>query len=484
MIASAKRKEIDIILTKSISRFARNTVDALNHIRELRKINVEVIFEKENISSLDPKVDFLLTIMSSIAQEEARNTSENVKWNVQRRFRQGIPIVNTSRFLGYTKDKKGGNLVIVPEEAEIVKLIFKLYVSGLGPSKIVKHLMDIGAKTGAGKKLWRTSSITSILKNEKYMGNMLQQKTVSIDYLNHTRVKNKNHAPTYYIENSHEAIIDRETFLLAQRIRKDRAKTKVGKNKNLSKYNQKYPLSSMIICSQCGRTLKRRYWNYGKPSQRVMQQCGSYINGKDKCTAKASYQEIIEGATLQVLNEVFLNEIDIIETINSAIKKVIPVNDLQIQIDKLNVDKAELENNLSTLVDTKVKSPGIPDSIFNVKYGEYMNKIRDLTHSIKQLEVEQSRMYDTTQRIDKIKEFTRQKQGTTTKLDDSLKSFVFKMISVSPSEMVYCIAGTKNYSDAEFSERRKEFLTIEPIAIGTYYCEKYDKKMNYKVVVI
>jgi hypothetical protein len=93
-------------------------------------------------------------------------------------------------------------------------------------------------------------------------------------------------------------------------------------------------------------------------------------------------------------------------------------------------------------------------------------------------------MYDTTQRIDKIKEFTRQKQGTTTKLDDSLKSFVFKMISVSPSEMVYCIAGTKNYSDAEFSERRKEFLTIEPIAIGTYYCEKYDKKMNYKVVVI
>ena len=112
--------------------------------------------------------------MSSIAQEEGRNTSENVKWNVRRRFRQVIPIVNTTRFLGYTKDKKGGNLVIVPEEAEIVKLIFKLYVSGLKPSKIVRHLIDIRAKTGARKELWRESSISSILKNEKYMGDMLQ----------------------------------------------------------------------------------------------------------------------------------------------------------------------------------------------------------------------------------------------------------------------------------------------------------------------
>ena len=113
-----------------------------------------------------------------------------------------------------------------------------------------------------------------------------------------------------------------------------------------------------------------------------------------------------------------------------------------------------------------------------------MNKIREITHSIKQLEVEQVRMYDTTQRINKIHEFTRQKQGAITKLDNSLKSFVFKMISVSPSEMVYCVAGSKNYSDAEFSERRKDFLTIDPIATGTYYCEKYDKKMNYRVVVI
>ena len=146
MIDKARAGQIDIILTKSISRFARNTVDALNYIRELRQINVEIIFEKENISSLDPKVEFLLTIMSSMAQEEARNVSENVKWNVQRRFREGVPIINHQRFLGYTKDKKGGNLVVVPEEAQIVKLIFNLYISGVGPAKIAKQLIEMGAK--------------------------------------------------------------------------------------------------------------------------------------------------------------------------------------------------------------------------------------------------------------------------------------------------------------------------------------------------
>jgi len=117
---------------------------------------------------------------------------------------------------------------------------------------------------------------------------MVQQKTISLDYLNYTRIINKDHAPLYYTEDSHEGIIDKETFELAQRIRKDRASVRIGSDKNLSKYTNTYPFTAMIVCSKCGRTLKRRYWNYGKPSQRVMLQCGSYIDGKANCTAKAS----------------------------------------------------------------------------------------------------------------------------------------------------------------------------------------------------
>jgi DNA invertase Pin-like site-specific DNA recombinase len=251
--------QIDLILTKSISRFARNTVDCLSYIRELRSINVEIFFEKENIYSSDPKVDFLLTIMSSIAQEEARNVSENVKWNVQKRFKEGVPIINTKRFLGYTKDKKGGNLVIVPEEAETVRLIFKLYIEGKGPSEIAKHLEAIGRKTGGGGTKWHYSNIKIILENEKYCGDLLQQKTVTIDYLTHKKVKNKNLAPQFHIEGNHEAIIDRETFELAQKIRADRRVSTVGEDKNVAKYTKKYPFSSLIVCAKCGRTLKRRY---------------------------------------------------------------------------------------------------------------------------------------------------------------------------------------------------------------------------------
>ncbi len=143
-----------------------------------------------------------------------------------------------------------------------------------------------------------------------------------------------------------------------------------------------------------------------------------------------------------------------------------------------------LENNLSSLVDTKIKMPGFDDSVFNIKYEEYMNQIRLITHSIKNLELEQVKTYDTSQRLSRIKEFIKSKQGNMKELDNSLKSFIYKMISISPSEMVYCIAGSKNYTDKEFSERRKEFLKMTPVASGTYHCDKYDKDMEFKVIII
>ncbi|HAX02651.1 MAG: hypothetical protein A2Y45_01570 [Tenericutes bacterium GWC2_34_14] len=485
MIAKAKRGEIDIILTKSISRFARNTVDALNYIRELRKAKVEIIFEKENLSSIDPKVEFFFTMMASMAQEEARNVSENVKWNVQRRFREGVPIINHARFLGYTKDRKGGNLIIDPKEAEIVKLIFNLYIGGMGPSAIADRMMDLGHKTGAGKRLWRVSSVHSVLKNEKYMGDMLQQKTICTDYLNHTRIKNKNYAPTFYTENSHEGIIDKETFELAQRIRNERAQTRIGEDKNLTKYTNKYAFSAMIICSECGRTLKRRYWNYGKPSQRVMQQCGGYIEGKANCKAKATYDEVLEGTTIKMLNEVFLKDLNIMDTIKNVIKTTIVVDDLQAEIDEINLELQETERMLSNLIDTRVKTPEFSEGIFTTKYNEYTTKLNFLSKEKSKLELEHVKTFDTQQRLDMINSMLKKRDLVIETLDsDILRSFIYKMISVSPEEIVYCVAGTKNYSDAEFSENRKKFLKLKPIYEGHYHNAKYDKFMNYKVIIV
>lgn len=485
MMDAARRGELDLIITKSISRFARNTVDCLNYIREMRTINVEIYFEKENIYSSDPKVDFLLTIMSSIAQEEARNTSENVKWNVQKRFNNGVPIINHKRFLGYTKDKKGGNLVVVPEEAEIVKTIFQMYISGIGPKKIADHMNSIGAKTGAGASVWSMTTVACILKNEKYTGDLVQQKTITVDYLTHRRIKNKELAPMYHTENAHEAIIDRDTFLLAQRIREDRAKVRIGQDRNIAKYNSTYPFSAFIICSECGRTLKRRYWNFGTPAQRVMQQCGGYIDGKANCKAKATYQEMIEGATVQMLNEVFLKDKDIIPTIQAIIKATIKVTDVELKITKLREENEGIEKLVSNLIDFQVKNPTLSELDFNQKYQSYTNNLRENNNTIQVLEAEYVSNYDTRSRLAKIESTLNSLNQPITEVDgDTLRSFIYRMISVKPDEIVYCIAGSKNYGDKEFAERRHEFEAITPIAEGVYRSQKYAKIMKYRVVVI
>ncbi len=485
MVDYARRGMIDIILTKSISRFARNTVDAINYVRELRRINVEIQFEKENISSLDPKVEFLLTIMSSIAQEEARNTSENIKWTVKRKFKEGIPVVNHKRFLGYTKDKKTKNLVVVPEEAEIVRMIFNLYTTGVGSSEICRIMMKNNYKTGAGKPLWRYSTVKSILTNEKYTGDMLQQKTVCVDFLTHQRVKNDNHEPTYYIENNHEAIISKEMFQLAQSIRKQRAEVRRGNDKNLSKYTRRYPFSAMIICNECGRTLKRRHWNYGTPSQRIMQQCGNYIKGKEKCTAKAVYQEILEGCTLKVLNEFFLSDIDISNELNKIIDSSITTPDFTKKLKELNDDKSTIEESLSNLTNIKLKENNISDSLFNKKFAEYNKRLTKINNEITNIEKDYTEVYDTQNRIILIKELINSTTSKVIELDtDMLRTFIHKIITVSPTEVVFCVLGSKEYTDNEFIKKRHEFVNNTPIASGTYTSLKYNKHMNYRVVII
>ncbi len=485
MIEDAKSGEIDLILTKSISRFARNTVDCLSFIRELRLINVEIYFEKENIYSSDPKVDFLLTIMSSIAQEEARNISENIKWNVQKRFKDGVPILNTKRFLGYTKDKKGGNLVIDPQEAKIVKLIFKMYIEGIGLREIAEKLVELGYKTGAGHTVWRQSAISAIIKNEKYCGDLLQQKTITLDYLSHKRVKNREIVPKYLIENNHEPIIDKETFELAQKIRKDRGESKIGENKNRAKYSNQYPFTFMLICNRCGRTLKRRYWNYGSSAQRVMQQCGNYLTGKGNCDAKAVYQDVLEGATIQMLNELFVSKSQAIKLIKDSINKNITVSETEIKINEIKKQIEENEQLINNLIDIKVKNPQFDDVTFTLKYNELSSNIKVLNDNLSNIEKDSIDTYDTKTRLNRIEQFLKSQDGHLTELNtEILKAFIYKIIIIERDEVVFCIAAINNYNDNEFIEKRHEFIKSSPIHEGIYNHEQLEKRMKYSVVII
>ena len=198
-------------MTKSVSRFARNTVDSLSTIRLLKKHNVECWFEKENIFTFDGKGELLISIMSSLAQEESRSISENVTWGQRRRFAEGKVSMPYSSFLGY-KRGENGETVVVPEEAEIVRYIYRSFLEGQTSSRIAKALTMKGIPSPAGKEKWYSTTVESILTNEKNMGASLLQKTFTADFLTKRKQKNNGEIPQYYVNESHEAIIPPDEF--------------------------------------------------------------------------------------------------------------------------------------------------------------------------------------------------------------------------------------------------------------------------------
>lgn len=247
MIEDCMAGRIDMIITKSISRFARNTLDCLKYIRQLKEKNIPVFFEKENINTMDSKGEVLLTIMASLAQQESESLSKNVKLGLQFRYQNGEVQINHNRFLGYTKDENG-HLIIEPEEAEIVKRIYREYFEGKSLKQIGDGLMKDGILTAAKKPTWRPEPIKKILQNEKYIGDALLQKTYTVDVLTKKRVKNNGIMPQYYVENNHEPIIPRDLYMQVQEEILRRANLHSGANRKKRVYSSKYALSSICYC--------------------------------------------------------------------------------------------------------------------------------------------------------------------------------------------------------------------------------------------
>lgn len=218
MIKVCKQGKIDLILSKSVSRFGRNTLETLKTLYELLGLNVKVYFEKENLSNYDKEMRTIMGIYAGFAQEESKSMSDNIKWGIRERMREGKVCRNCTRFLGYDKDEKG-RLVVVETEAVIVRKIFELYLNGFGVRKIKKYLEENGVKTVTGKDVWSTSTIDRILSNEKYVGDVLMQKSFTEDFLTRKRKKNEGELAMYFIENDHEAIISRDVFAIVQEMK-------------------------------------------------------------------------------------------------------------------------------------------------------------------------------------------------------------------------------------------------------------------------
>ena len=300
MIADAMYGKIDLIVTKSVSRFARNTVDSLVTIRKLKEKGVEVFFEKENIYTFDGKGELLLTIMSSLAQEESRSISENATWGQRKRFADRKVTLPYKQFLGYRKGADGFPEV-VPEEAVIVRRIYTRFMEGLSRVAIAKELTADGIPTPAGKQRWQTSTVESILKNEKYKGAALVQKCFTVDFLTKKKKVNEGEVPQYYVEHSHEPIITPEEF--------DKVQTEFERRKRISRqYSGKSIFSSRIICGDYGAFFGSKVWNSTNKYRRVIWQCNNKFKGEHKCETPHLDEEAIKTRFVGAFNAILADK--------------------------------------------------------------------------------------------------------------------------------------------------------------------------------
>lgn len=292
LLSDCKQGKIDMIVTKSISRFARNTLTVLETVRELKNLGIDVYFEKENIHSLSEDGELMLTLLSSFAQEESLSVSENCKWRIRDKFKRGVPF--NSRTLGYIYEN--GNFEVDFSEAKIVRMIFEDYLNGMGMLMIARKLEKMKIKPRHSTK-WNKNSVRTILQNEKYTGDLILQKTFIKDHISKKHCINKGELPKYYVEKSHEPIIDKDTFLRVQDEITKRAK-KYSKGNNLNAY----AFTSKIKCNLCGKNYNRKIAASGTRYEKPVWICSTFNTyGKKHCSSSQIPEEILETISAEVL---------------------------------------------------------------------------------------------------------------------------------------------------------------------------------------
>jgi len=292
LLADCEAGNIDIILTKSISRFARNTVDLLKTVRRLRELGVEVRFEKEGINTMDSDGELMLTILGSFAQEESRSLGENIKWAIKKAFNDGKP--NSFNVYGYRWN--GEKFIVEPEEAEVVRMIYDDYLDGKSPRAIARRLAAMGVRPMYADK-FPESSVRMILENDKYTGDLVLQKTYTENHITHRDMRNNGELPKYIISNAHEAIIDRDTFAQVQREKERRKTLGCFATGTLTRT----AFTSKIYCEACGRNFYRSTRSHSGGKYRVWM-CANRKEGKPhSCEAGDVPENVLERVSAEVL---------------------------------------------------------------------------------------------------------------------------------------------------------------------------------------
>ena len=396
MIKDALDKKIDLIITKSVSRFARNTVDTLTTVRKLKEKGVEVYFEKENIYTLDSKGELLITIMSSLAQEESRSISENVTWGQRKRFADGKVSLPYKHFLGYEKGEDGVPK-LVEKEAKIVRLIYRLFLEGKSASAIAHYLTKEEIPTPGGKSNW---CLSSILKNEKYKGDALLQKGYTVDFLTKKKKKNEGEVPQYYVRNSHEAIISPEVYDLVQEEFQKRAIERAH-------HSCVSCFSSKIVCGECGSYYGSKVWHSNDKYRKVVWQCNYKFKNKQKCRTCHLTEEQIKKEFVKAFNNLIENKEEVIKDAESTILSLTDTKDIDDQTSSLKKEMDVIVGLMRSLVRENSRKAMNQDE-YNRKYDAYAEKYDELKNALFRLE---EKKQDLKVRRDKIKIFVDNLRG-------------------------------------------------------------------------
>lgn len=378
MIRQCKQGKIDIVLTKSISRFARNTVDCLNYVRALKELGIAVIFEKENMNTLEIDSEILITMLGAFAQSESESISANVRWGIRQAMKEGKATIQYKYLYGYRKGDDG-KPEIIPDQAEVVRKIYDLFLSGTPVRGIQEYLNANSVPNINGEPKWARSAIDSILTNEKYCGDVLLQKTYIDDCINKKVKKNTGQLPMYLVQNHHKGIISRETFDAAQAELARRSAGKSPSKKNAptgrSRYSSKYALSDRLYCGECGTRYQRCTWRNRDGSKRIVWRCVSRVDyGNKYCHNSPTLdEEPLHRAILAAINSAVKDKDNIVYNLKTAMEKELaPVAGQQLSLSEIDNQLEQLNAEFGKVL--AVASESGDQAAYSDRFREIMQK--------------------------------------------------------------------------------------------------------------
>lgn len=425
MIDDCMEGKVDMIITKSISRFARNTIDCLKYVRKLKEKNIAIVFEKENINTLEASGELLLTIMASLAQQESASLSQNIKLGLQFRYQEGKVQVNHEHFLGYTKDEDG-KLIVDEDEAKIVRRIFREYLEGASFRDIANGLEKDKIRTGGKRYKWHLSTIRGILRNEKYMGDALLQKTITTDFIEKIRIKNDGTVPQYYVKDSQDPIITRDIFMLVQEEMTRRANLTSGVDgKKKRVYSSKYALSSICTCTKCGDIYRRIAWNNRGKKSTVWRCCTRVEHGPSACDALTIQESELQDATVKAINKILICSDRMLQILSDNIEMAIE-DDNSVEMEKLNGILKEKQKELVKLAHAKKDYAALADEI---------DILRDKKH---ELQVQRAEKEGVKKRIEELTDFLKGENHQLIEYDEGMVRKYIEKIKVYEDKFTIC----------------------------------------------